>query len=151
MVTATPLPCDIAFILEANRPPGATSQRGDDRLNAPDEDFMSMSIVELPAEKPRKRRKYRKYSRPECTDSQWRAILDLQQGRCAVCQEEAALMKDQSYRSGKLRGGLCRQCNCTSGMLKGSPTRIKRLLAYLANPPAKALGFGESEKEKVKP
>jgi Recombination endonuclease VII len=97
----------------------------------------------------RKRRKFRKYARPVCSDDQWQAILALQHNRCPVCDEEVPLFQDRSYRSGKMRGGLCRQCNCASGMLKDSPTRIKRLLAYLANPPPKALGFRESEKERV--
>jgi hypothetical protein len=37
--------------------------------------------------------------------------------------------------------------NATLGMFKDSPTLLKRALAYLQNPPAKALSFGESEKE----
>jgi hypothetical protein len=33
-------------------------------------------------------------------------------------------------------------------MFKDSPSRLRNALAYLRNPPAKALGFGESEKER---
>jgi hypothetical protein len=33
-------------------------------------------------------------------------------------------------------------------MFKDSPRRLRNALAYLRNPPGKALGFGESEKEK---
>jgi hypothetical protein len=58
---------------------------------------------------------------------------------------------DHSYRSGKTHGLLCRQHNAALGMFKDSPTLLKRALAYRQNPPAKALGFGENEKEKVKP
>jgi hypothetical protein len=32
-------------------------------------------------------------------------------------------------------------------MLKDSPARLRNALKYLRNPPSKALGFGESEKE----
>jgi Recombination endonuclease VII len=110
-------------------------------------EFMSQP-VEVPVEPKRKRRRFRKYAKPECTEAQWRAILDLQQGRCPVCGEEKELYQDHSYRTGKTRGGLCRQCNCAAGMLKDSPARIKRLLEYLVNPPAKQLGFGESENER---
>jgi hypothetical protein len=46
---------------------------------------------------------------------------------------------------------LCRQYNASLGMFKDSPTLLKRALAYLQNPPAKALGFGQNEKEQVKP
>jgi Recombination endonuclease VII len=63
--------------------------------------------------------------------------------------EETTLYQGHSYRSGKMRGGLCRQCNCTVGMLKDSPTRLRKALTYLRNPPAKALGFGETEQEKA--
>jgi Recombination endonuclease VII len=111
------------------------------------EDFMRQ-LVEVPVEIKRKRRRYRKYATPVCTDDQWKAILDLQQGRCPVCLEEKELFQDHSYRSGRIRGGLCRQCNCAAGMLKDSPSRIKRLLAYLANPPARQLGFGQAEEER---
>jgi hypothetical protein len=111
-------------------------------------EFMAQPIEPIPEPK-RKRRKYRRFPRPECTEAQWRAILDLQQGRCAICGEEKELHQDHSYRTGKTRGGLCRQCNCALGMLKDSPSRLKRALAYLRNPPAKALSFGESEKERT--
>jgi hypothetical protein len=114
-----------------------------------DEAWMSEPVVDVPEPK-RKRRKFRKYARPECTAAQWKAILELQQGRCAICQEETALYQDHSYRTGRTRGGLCRQCNCALGMLKDSPTRMRRALAYLQNPPAKALGFGESEIERTR-
>src|SRR5262245_12518018 len=109
-----------------------------------DEVWMTEPVVDVPEPK-RKRRKFRKYGRPECTEAQWKAILELQQGRCAICGEKKELYQDHSYRTGKTRGGLCRQCNCALGMLKDSPTRMRRALAYLQNPPAKALGFGETE------
>jgi hypothetical protein len=35
-------------------------------------------------------------------------------------------------------------------MFKDTPMLLKRALAYRQNPPAKALGFGETEKEKIK-
>src|SRR6266550_1213601 len=90
-----------------------------------DEAWMTEPVVDVPEPK-RKRRKFRKYPRPECTEAQWKAILELQQGRCALCGEEKELYQDNSYRSGTMRGGLCRQCNCALGMLKDSPTRLKR-------------------------
>jgi hypothetical protein len=37
------------------------------------------------------------------------------------------------------------------GMFKDTPMLLKRALVYRQNPPAKALGFGENEKEQVKP
>jgi Recombination endonuclease VII len=73
-------------------------------------------------------------------------MFGLQQNRYAICAEESVLYQDYSYRTGKMRGGHCRQCNCALGMLKESPTRLRKALAYLQNPPANQLGFGKSEK-----
>jgi hypothetical protein len=82
--------------------------------------------VEMPLESKRKRRKYRRYPRQECSPAQRAALLEQQQGRCAICGAEGELYVDHSYRSGKTHGLLCRQYNA-------------------------ALGFGENEKEQVKP
>ena len=114
------------------------------------EEWMSQPIEPLPPERPRKRGKYHRYPRPECTLAQRAALLRLQRGKCAICGAEGELYIDHSYRSGKTRGLLRRQHNAALGMFKDSPTLLKRALAYLQNPPAKALGFGESEREKVK-
>ena len=113
------------------------------------EEWMSQPIDPLLPK--RQRRKYRRYPRPECSPAQRAALLEQQQGRCALCGAEGELYVDHSYRTGKTRGLLCRPHNAALGMFKDSPTLLKRALAYLRNPPAKALGFGESEKEKVKP
>jgi hypothetical protein len=118
-------------------------------LAATDQQWMSQP-VEMPPESKRKRRKYRRYPRPEYTLVQRAALLELQQGKCTICGAEGELHVDHSYRSGKTRGLLCRQYNTALGMFKDSPTLLKRALAYLRNPPAKALGFGETEKERAK-
>jgi Recombination endonuclease VII len=57
-------------------------------------------------------------------------------------------MTDHSYRTGKTRGLLCRQHNAALGFWKDSPAMLKKALAYLKNPPGKALGLCDSEKEK---
>jgi len=111
---------------------------------------MSEPVEPLPPEKPRKRKKYRRYPRPECTSEDRQTLRELQQGRCGICGAEEELFTDHSYRTDKTRGLLCRQHNAALGMFKDSPTLLKRALAYLQNPPAKALGFGESEKERMK-
>lgn len=110
--------------------------------------------VEGPAGKKRKRRKFRRYPKPpELTPEQKQALLDIQGHRCPICLESLTLEEavlDHSYRSSKARGLLHRSpCNNGLGCFKDSPTRLRNALAYLRNPPAKALGFGESEKEKT--
>jgi hypothetical protein len=106
--------------------------------------------VEMPPESKRKRRKYRRYPRPEYALAQSAALLELQQSKCAICGAEGELFVDHSYRTGKTRGLLCCQHNAALGMFKDSPTLLKRALAYLRNPPAKALGFGKTGKERAK-
>jgi Recombination endonuclease VII len=115
------------------------------------EDIMNMP-VEVPAETKRKRRKYRKYPKPECTIAERQALMELQGGRCGICGDvfpEKDLMTDHSYRTGKTRGLLCRQHNAALGFWKDSPTMLKKALAYLKSPPGNALGLCDSEKEKI--
>jgi hypothetical protein len=113
-----------------------------------DEAWMTEPVVDVPEPK-RKRRKYRRYPRPECSPAQRAALLELQQGKCAICGAEGELFMDHSYRTGKTRGLLCRQHNAALGMFKDSLTLLKRALAYLREPPAKMLAIGESEKERA--
>jgi hypothetical protein len=105
--------------------------------------------VEEPPVPKKKRRKFRRYPKPVGTDAEWRAILEAQGGTCALCDETENLHRDHSYRNGKPRGWLCRKHNTFLGMGKDSPRLLKRALAYLANPPAKKLGLGETERERA--
>jgi hypothetical protein len=117
-------------------------------------EFMSMPVEEpAPAGQKRKRRKYRRYPKPECTTAERQALMKLQGGKCGICGEafpEKDLMTDHSYRTGKTRGLLCRQHNTALGFWKDSPTMLKKALVYLKSPPGKALGLCDSEKEKIK-
>ena len=125
----------------------------DESLNDVDLEAVYRQPVEepAPAGQRRKRRKFRKHPRPECTAAESQALMELQAGRCGICGEafpEKDLMTDHSYRTGKTRGLLCRQHNAALGFWKDSPTMLKKALAYLKSPPGKALGLCESEKEK---
>jgi hypothetical protein len=109
-------------------------------------------VVEEPLPPRRKRRRFRKYPKPVCTEEEKAALLVYQKNICPICKEpiraEDAVV-DHSYRNSKTRGVLHRSpCNAGLGMFKDSPTRLRNALAYLRNPPAKALGFGEIEKER---
>jgi Recombination endonuclease VII len=112
-----------------------------------DEAWTAEPVVDVPESK-RKRRRYRRYPRPECSPAQRAALLELQQEKCAICGAEGELFTDHSYRSGKTQGLLCRQHNAALGMFKDSPTLLKRALAYLKEPPAKKLGIGDTEVER---
>jgi Recombination endonuclease VII len=112
-----------------------------------DEEFMSQP-VEVSPETKRKRGKYHRYPKPIGTDAEWQAILDIQGGTCALCDDTEDRHRDHSYRSRKARGWLCRRHNTFLSMGKDSPALLKKALAYLQHPPAKALGLGESERER---
>jgi hypothetical protein len=82
----------------------------------------------------------RAHPRPLCTTEQRQALPELQEGRCAIRGCEATdLHVDHSYRTGRVRGLLCRQHNTALGMFRDSPTLLRAAVAYLQNPPAKRL------------
>jgi hypothetical protein len=113
---------------------------------------MTEPVVDVPEPK-RKRRKFRRYPRPECSPEERAALLKLQNSKCGICGDEFPekdLMTDHSYRTGKTRGLLCRQHNAALGFWKDSPMMLRKALAYLQSPPGKALGLCDSEKERVK-
>jgi hypothetical protein len=118
-----------------------------------DEETLWDCLVESPpAPAKRQRRKYRRYPKPVCTPEQKVALWEHQKHICLICLEPVALEEgvvDHSYRSSKTRGVLHRSpCNAGLEMFRDSPSRLRNALRYLRNPPSKALGFGESEKEK---
>jgi hypothetical protein len=77
----------------------------------------------------------RKHPRPVCTPEERQALYDLQGGVCAICMaDNQELHTDHSYRTGRTRGLLCRQCNCGLGMLGDSPKLLRAALQYFANP-----------------
>lgn len=73
-------------------------------------------------------------------------ILTFQNGMCAICgkrptEEQNRLSLDHRHKDGLLRGLLCWLCNRMVGMMRDDPERARKVLAYLANPPAtQALG-----------
>lgn len=74
------------------------------------------------------------------TLEQYRAMVEAQEGRCAICGEpEGAtyrgkvrrLCVDHNHETGEVRGLLCVQCNFAIGHLADNPDRARRLVAYL--------------------
>lgn len=54
-----------------------------------------------------------------------------QGGRCAVCLIAERLCVDHDHASGKVRGLLCRKCNCALGLFQDSSVNLARASAYL--------------------
>ncbi len=74
------------------------------------------------------------------TPEERQALLELQAGRCTICgYDTVKLHVDHSYRTGRVRGLLCRQHNTALGMLGDSLKILKAAVAYFQNSPAKRL------------
>jgi len=75
------------------------------------------------------------------THEQYQAILDSQNGKCAICNGDdiispvtnlhRLLAVDHNHITGKIRGLLCRNCNRGIGLLGDSIERLESATAYL--------------------
>jgi hypothetical protein len=72
------------------------------------------------------------------TENQFKHILELQGGNCAVCKKVAhsedkgkRLHIDHCHKTGKVRGLLCCHCNLTLGRVRDDIDRLKSLIGYL--------------------
>jgi len=93
------------------------------------------------------------------TPEQFRALVEFQAGRCAVCLRVLPIDKvsesrrgrspihvDHDHVSGEIRGILCYACNQGLGLYEDVPDRLRRAAAYLESPPARlAFGVGDGE------
>ncbi|WP_370876995.1 endonuclease VII domain-containing protein [Acidovorax sp. A1169] len=70
------------------------------------------------------------------TAAQKKAILDMQEHQCPICErfltESHVPSIDHCHVSGSVRGILCRRCNAALGMLDESPANLERALEYLS-------------------
>ena len=76
------------------------------------------------------------YYRYKITQEEWQAIFERQHGCCAICgvsQENLnhPLEIDRDQVTGRIRGLLCRKCNCGIGHLGEDIERMKRAIRYL--------------------
>lgn len=67
------------------------------------------------------------------TDDEYDAMVEVQQGRCAVCRQEpdGRLFVDHDHRTGQNRGLLCHNCNLGLGHFKDDPDVLRAALDYL--------------------
>jgi hypothetical protein len=65
----------------------------------------------------------------------YRAILDRQDGKCAICRDDLKGDKnthvDHCHSTGVVRGVLCNRCNLAVGMLRNSSTIALAAARYL--------------------
>jgi hypothetical protein len=67
------------------------------------------------------------------TFEEFSALLDEQEGRCAICgdQFEGEPMVDHNHETRKVRGLLCKNCNTGLGMFRDNVLRLRLAAAYL--------------------
>ena len=95
------------------------------------------------------------------TPEQFRALVEFQAGRCAVClrilpidrlsesrRGRSPIHVDHDHISGEIRGILCYACNQGLGLYEDAPDRLRRAAAYLERPPAR-LAFGIDDGEQL--
>lgn len=76
------------------------------------------------------------------TPEGYNALLEAQDGRCAICGEPGKvwanrnLHVDHDHESGTVRGLLCGRCNVGLGFFGDDIERLSRAITYLARPPA---------------
>lgn len=65
--------------------------------------------------------------------NQWREIFQLQDGRCAICQDVdvSRWVVDHRHSDGKVRGILCSGCNTAIGHIRERPEALRNAAAYL--------------------
>jgi len=65
------------------------------------------------------------------SDDAYQALVQAEDGRCAICKEAAKLHLDHDHQTGKIRGLLCGACNRAIGMMQDNPARLRAAAAYL--------------------
>lgn len=83
------------------------------------------------------RKAHRKYilrTKFGLTVSQYQAMLQTQDGKCAICgspSPEKELSVDHCHQTGKVRGLLCNPCNIGIGYMYDDPIRLLSAVKYL--------------------
>jgi hypothetical protein len=66
------------------------------------------------------------------TLDEYNALLFSQNGKCAICNVEGAMLcVDHSHATGKVRGLLCQKCNTMIGQAKESTNNLRSAALYL--------------------
>jgi len=67
------------------------------------------------------------------SNEDYQAILESQDGRCAICRTDKTelFVVDHDHATGRVRGILCRHCNLGLGHFHDDEAQIQRALEYL--------------------
>ncbi|MFC9974448.1 endonuclease VII domain-containing protein [Spirillospora sp. NPDC127200] len=80
----------------------------------------------------RRERHYRVGRRYGIGEPDVRRLVELQNGRCAICCDGPAENVDHCHATGVVRGMLCGGCNTGMGQLRDDPGVLRRAVAYLS-------------------
>lgn len=69
------------------------------------------------------------------TMDEYNAMLESQNGRCAICHQEKSetLAVDHDHKTGKVRGLLCSHCNQVIGFAEDNVELMESAIKYLTN------------------
>jgi hypothetical protein len=78
---------------------------------------------------------HKKYERRGITKEQYNAVLECQQGLCAICQgppkEGQSLAMDHNHQTNEFRGLLCKECNRALGLFGDNIDTLTNAVIYL--------------------
>lgn len=62
---------------------------------------------------------------------EYKALLEQQYKRCAICHKSGKLVVDHDHKTGKVRGLLHSDCNTALGLFKDNPRTVRAAARYL--------------------
>jgi hypothetical protein len=65
------------------------------------------------------------------TVDEWHALIESQDGRCAICRDGQPKHVDHDHQTGAVRGVLCGRCNMGLGQFGDDPRRLLAAAFYL--------------------
>jgi hypothetical protein len=78
------------------------------------------------------RRRYKLQSKYNLTLEDYELLYSLQDGKCAICEDDGDLCVDHSHITNAVRGLLCHKCNTALGLFKDSRPVIISAADYLS-------------------
>ena|ERR1039457_5598045 len=66
------------------------------------------------------------------SDQDYACLVELQKGRCAICEQARKLGVDHCHSTGKVRQLLCQNCNTLLGQAFDDPRILEKAIQYLS-------------------